>query len=106
MSIDIEKLEDLKKLTMDLVRSQKRFNKLSLKRSDMSWDTSTRKQIENANADLDWHAMEHDKLVRQVHAASVDCGLSSPKDDYSEIEYNPSPFHKYTYKPRVPLCRQ
>jgi hypothetical protein len=106
MSTDLEKLEELKKLTMELVRSQKRFDKLSEKRCGMSLETHTERAIQNANAALDWHAMKHDQLFRQVHAVSVDCGLSRPKDDYGEIEYNPSHFHKYRYQPRVPLCRQ
>jgi thiamine biosynthesis protein ThiC len=98
--------EELKKLTVALVASTKKFIKLSEKRGSMNWQDSTRKAIDNANATLNWHAMEHDKLKRQLHAVSVDCGLSLAKDDYSDVEYNPSAFHKYTYKQRVPLCRQ
>ena len=105
---DIEKLEDLKKLVMELVRSKKKFDKLSARRSDMSLDSHTQKAIGNANANLNWHAMEHDKLLREVHAAAVDCGLADPRSEsyYSEIEYKPSGFHRYRFKPRVPLCRQ
>lgn len=102
---DLEKLEDLKKLTMSLFSSLKRFNKMSDTRALMNHMDNTPKSIENMEAKLNWAAMDHDKLARQVHAASVDCGLSLPKDDYDEIEYNPSPFHKYKYQPRVPLCR-
>ena len=107
MSIDINKLTDLKQLTDKLLTSQKRFNQLSLKRREMSMDTHSQKQIQNANANLDWHAMEHDKIVREVHAASVDCGISKPHDSYDEyVEYNPTAFHKYRIKQRIPLCRQ
>jgi hypothetical protein len=103
---ELEKLEELKKLTMQLVASKKKFLKLSARRSSMSHTDNTPKSIENAEANLNWHAMSHDKLFRELHAVSVDCGLSLPKDDYSEIEYNPSAWHKYNYTPRLPLCRQ
>jgi hypothetical protein len=106
MCHDLQLLEELKKLTAELVRSQKRFNALSEKRRNMSLDTHTQKRIGNAEADLNWHAMEHDQLFRTVHAVAVDCGLSLPKEDYSKIEYRPSSFHTYSYQPRIPLCRQ
>jgi len=106
MKTDIEKLEELKKLAMKLVSSKKKFIKLSDKRLIMRQQGSTQKSIETAECNLNWHAMEYDKLFRETHAASVDCGLSIAKDDYSEIEYNPSQFHRYNYKPRIPLCRQ
>lgn len=106
MDSDLIKLEELKKLTMSLVSSKKKFIKLSDKRCAMTHADNTPKSIENAEADLNWHAMAHDKLFREVHAVSVDCGLSEPKDEYSDIEYNPSGWHKYMYKPRIPLCRQ
>lgn len=103
---DLEKLKELKKLIVRLVSSKKKFIKLSERRSGMSHKDNTPKSIESAECNLNWHAMEHDKLFREVHAVSVDCGIAAPKSDYSEIEYNPSAWHKYTYKPRTPLCRQ
>ena len=106
MKTDLEKLEELKKLTMKLVASKKRFLKLGEKRSEMSLSSHSDKAIGNANANLNWQAMEYDKLFREVHAVCVDCGLSSPKEDYSEIDYHPSPFHHYRHQPRLPLCRQ
>ena len=106
MNKDLEKLEELKNLLMKLVSSKKKFIKLSEKRSGMSYQDNTPKAIENAEANLNWHAMEYDKLFREVHAVAVDCGIASPKDDYSEIEYNPSAFHKYKHKPRIPKCRE
>lgn len=106
MKKELEKLEELKKLVISLVSSKKKFIKLSERRSGMSWQDSTPKSIDRAEANLNWHAMEYDKLFRAVHAVSVDCGLSKAKDDYSEIEYNPSAFHRYTHKPRVPECRK
>ena len=106
MNKDLEQLEELKKLMMRLVASKKKFVKLSEKRASMSYMDNTRKAIENADANLNWHAMDYDKLFREVHAAAVDCGIADPRDDYSEIEYNPGPFQRYSYQPRVPLCRQ
>lgn len=105
MKTDLEKLEELKKAVARLVSSQKRFDQLSNRRRDMSMDTHTQSAIGKANANLDWHAMEHDKLLREVHAICVDCKLADPKDDYSAIEYNPSPFHRYAHQPRIPECR-
>ncbi len=106
MKEDLHNLVLLKKLTMQLVSSQKKFIRLSDKRTSMTFIDNSPKQVDTAEANLNWHAMEHDKLKRDVHAVSVDCGLSLPHDQYDEIEYNPSAFHKYKHKPRVPLCRQ
>jgi hypothetical protein len=106
MNKDLQTLEELKKLTASLVSSKKRFLALSEKRSNMSYQDNSRKSIENAEASLNWHAMEYDKLLREVHAVCVDAGLAAPKADYEKIEYNPSAFHKYSHQPRVPLCRK
>ena len=106
MKKQLERLEELKKLTMSLVLSQKKFIKLSERRSSMSHMDNTPKAIQNAEANLNWHAMAHDKLTRELHAVSVDCGLSIAKDDYNEIEHNPSGFHRYTYQPRIPMCKR
>lgn len=106
MEKELKHIEELKKLVSALLVSQRRFIKLSEKRSSMSYQDNTPKSIENAEASLNWHAMEHDKLLREVHAVSVNCGISTPKDDYSEVEYNPSAWHKYRHKPRVPECRK
>lgn len=106
MCTDIEMLEELKKLTIELLKSAKRFEKLSEKRAKMTPFTHSKKAIEKANADLNWHAMAHDKLLRSVHAVSVDCEVSEPRNDYSEIEYNIDSFHVYKFQPRVPVCKQ
>ena len=106
MDKDLQKLEELKKLVVLLVASKKKFIKISEKRSGMSYQDNTRKAIDNAEANLNWHAMEYDKLFKTVHAVSVNCGLSLAKDDYSKIEYNPSAFHRYSYQPLIPDCRK
>ena len=106
MKKDLEQLEELKTLIGRLVTSKKRFIKLSDKRSSINIQDSTSRAIESADANLNWHAMEYDRLFREVHAVAVDCGLSIPRGDYSEIEYNPSPFHKYSHQPRLPMCRR
>jgi len=106
MSKDLQNLEELKKLVSLLVSSKKKFSKLSERRSEMSHQNNTPKAIGNAEANLNWHAMEYDKLFREVHAVAVNCGIAAPRDDYSEIEYNPSHFHRYQHKPRVPDCRK
>ena len=103
---ELEQLEELKKMVGDLVKSKKRFNQLSQKRSDMCTSTHTARSIDKANANLDFHAIEYDKLYRDVHACAVDCGIASPRDNYEKLEYNPSAYHRYTYQPRIPLCRQ
>jgi len=106
MSKELEQLEELKTMVGDLVKSKKRFIQLSKKRSDMCISTHTARSIDNANANLDFHAIEHDKLFRDVHACAVDCGIASPRDNYEKVEYNPSAYHRYSYQPRIPLCRQ
>jgi len=103
---ELQELKELKNLVMALVKSKKRFIKLSERRSGMSHQDNTPKAIENAECNLNWHAMEYDKLFRDVHAVAVDCGIASPKDDYNKIEYNPSAWHKYSYHPRIPNCRR
>lgn len=106
MNQELEQLEELKKLMMRLVTEKKRFIKLSNKRRDMSFDNNTEKQIQNAEANLNWCAMDYDKLFREVHAVAVDCGIADPRDSYSEIDYHPSSWHTYKHQPRIPLCRQ
>lgn len=106
MNKDLEQLEELKKLVSELVKSKKKFIKLSEKRASVSSGNSTIKAIDNAEANLNWHAMHYDQLFRTVHAVCVDCGLSKPRDHYERIEYNPSSFHQYEYQPRIPKCRQ
>lgn len=106
MNKDLQIIEELKKLTASLVASKKRFLALSERRSSMSYQDNSKKSIENADANLNWHAMEYDKLLREVHAVCVDAGLAAPRSDYEKIEYNPSAFHRYSYQPRKPLCRQ
>ena len=103
---DIELLEELKRLSIELLKSKKHFEKLSERRNNMTPETHSRKAMGKANADLDWHAMSHDKLLREVHAVSVDCGVSEPKEDYDEIEYNIDSFHVYKFQPRIPICKQ
>lgn len=106
MTNELEDLEQLKYLTMELLKSKKKFIKLSEKRASMSHADNTPKAIENAEANLNWHAMSHDKLTRDLHAVSVDCGISEPrsKDDYGVVTYKPSGWHEYTHQPRVPKC--
>lgn len=103
---DLEKLEELQAAVKRLVASKKQFNKLSEKRAAMSYSTHTDKAMGKANADLDWHAMDHDKLMHEAHAIAVDCGIAEPRADYSPIDYKPSGFHHYRHQPRLPLCRQ
>lgn len=103
---ELSKFDELKKVTARLFASQKRFAQLSEKRSAMSIDTHTPNQIGKANADLDWHAMDHDKLMHEAHAIAVDCGLAAPRDNYEPVEYRPTGFHHYRHQPRRPLCRQ
>lgn len=106
MSKELEQLEELKKMVGDLVKSKKRFIQLSKKRSDMCISTHTERSIDNASATLNWHAMDYDKLFRDVHACAVDCGIASPRESYDYVEYTPSAFQNYRHKPRIPLCRQ
>lgn len=103
---DLEKLESLKKAITALVASQKKFLKLSERRSGMSFSENSPKQIDRAEVDLNWHAMEHDKLKHTAHALCVNCGLADPRDGYGPVVYNPSPFHRYKYQPLLPECRK
>jgi len=103
---ELEQLEQLLSEVKRLVASKKKFVQLSNKRREMDPQNSTFKAIGRVNADLNWHAMEHDKLVHDVHALCVDCELAEPRKDYGRIDYHPDSFHHYQYQPRIPLCRQ
>ncbi len=106
MKTELEMLEELKAVTMKTVASKKKHSKTLERRSSMSMDSHSQKAIDNANASITWQAMELDKLKHELHAVSVDCGLSEPRSDYGLIWYEPSAFQKYKYQPRLPLCRQ
>lgn len=89
-----------------IVAQEKRRAKMLEKSANMSIDTATQRQIGKLNADLTWSAMDLDKSKHDLHAVCVDYGLAAPREDYDDIEYNPSAFHKYNFKPRKPKCRQ
>lgn len=102
MSQEIKDVEELRALTLSLLGALKKREKLSGK----SYTDMTQKQVQKNGAELTWLGMDIDKLKRQIHAVSVDIGVAEPRSDYGDIDYNPSPFHKYRYKQRLPRCRQ
>jgi hypothetical protein len=106
MKSDLDKLIELQNMVKNLVKSKKRMIQLSEKRSNMCMSTHTERAIDNANATLNWQAMEYDKLLNDVHACAVDCGIADPREKYGYIEYTPSAFQNYRHMPRLPLCRQ
>lgn len=99
--IDIDNIENLHKLITSYRRDRKRFVKLSEKSMR---DDLTRNQSQKNNADMNWAAMELDKLEHQIHALCVDAGLADVRsnDAYGPITYQPSGFHLYVYNPPKP----
>lgn len=101
MSEIIEDYSELKRLASSMLAALKRREVLSGK----SYQDMTQRQLQKNSADLTWLGMDIDKLNHEMHAVAVNCGIAQPKDDYSEIDYHPSAFHHYRYKPRKPRCR-
>ena len=102
MSQELDDVNQLKKLATSLAAAIKRRDTLSGK----SYADMTQKQVQKNGADLTWLGMDIDKLKREMHAISVDIGISEPRDDYGDIDYHPSAFHHYRYKQRLPRCRR
>lgn len=73
---------------------QKRFNKMSARRRNMNVQNSTPKAIQNMEANLNWSAMDLEK--RKIDIARAFKG-SEFDVSTEKTEFNPSPFHKYTY---------
>ena len=88
------------------MQSEKKRIKIKEARAGATTENSTLNRLNKLNEDSTWHAMEHEKLTHEAHAIAVDCGLAAPRDDYDDVIFQPSAFHKYAYKVRVPLCRK
>lgn len=78
--------------------------KLSDKSFNMDWQHNTKKQIESAQVNLNWHCMDMSKQERGLHALAVNLGISPlrTKSEYLPMEFNPSAWHKYQYQPPMP----
>ena len=94
--------EHMKSLTADL----RRFQKLSDRLSEMTFDNSTQKKRDKASAELNWLAMEIDQKKLSAHVLAVEAGIADMRDDafYGEREYNPSGWHRYTFNLRRPVA--
>lgn len=103
---DVDRYAKLLSIARELVKEQKRQDKLIAKRAEMSPDTHTQKSIGNAGAAISFGAMALDKLRHEAHAAAVDCGIAEPRDSYAPVTYYPSPLHVYQYQPPLPACRR
>ena len=74
----------------------------------MSTETHTIKRIQNAEADLNWAAMELDQREHFLHIAVVEariCRAYEP-DHYGEIEYHPSGWHTYKFDKKAPFSEE
>ena len=54
MDKNLQSLEELKRITMNLVKSKKKFIKLSDRRSGMRYQSNTPKAIDNAEANFNF----------------------------------------------------
>ena len=102
MSVELDDLNELKKLATSLVAAIKRRESLSGK----SYADMTQRQVQKNSADLTWLGMDIDRLKREMHAVAVNIGIAEPREDYGDIDYHPSAFHHYRYRQRKPRCRE
>lgn len=106
--IELEDAEELKKLSMDMVRELKKRKRLIEK--DM--DDATPRARKNHSANITWQSMDIERLHMRLHAVAVNCGIASPeKDSYYDatVDFYPSPMHHYKVKrplPRVIKARR
>lgn len=98
--IDLNDAEAILQLAKRLVSERKHFDKISARQNH----DNTPKRAQKIQADMNWQAMEIDKIELDLHAACVDGGVAAPRDDcrYGPAEYHPSGFHSYTYQPAIP----
>lgn len=94
----IEALFDAVKNLRD---SSRKFDKLCEKTSR---DGLNQKQLQKANADANWQAMDLEKARIVAHVAAVDAGIADMRSGsyYERREFHPSGFHSYIYSPPKP----
>lgn len=81
-----------------------KFHKLSEKRANMDYRTHTQRAIENADASLNWSAMNLDKLEHYFHLSVVNAGLANhfPYSHYGEVTHRPSAWQEYKFMKELP----
>lgn len=94
---DIQRVVDLAK---SYLAERKKFERMS----DRSHDTTTPKQAQKSNADMNWQAMALCKIEAGLHAACVDAGLADVRNasEYDERVFRPSGWHEYRFDPPKP----
>lgn len=103
--ITLEQLEVLDAEFKEFKKQVKSYHRKSEKVSMMDVTNMTRRRRENAVADLNWSAMDLDKMQFRFHTAVVQARICDPwpDDQYGEREYRPSGFHTYTVNQKHPL---
>ena len=103
---NINDIEALYVATRTLRQEIRRMEKLSIKSGNMTPQNNTPNQIEKVSADLNWQGMEVAKAEYVAHTAAVNAGIAEVRSRsyYSEVEFNPSAWHYYSYQPPLPKC--
>ena len=103
MSEELIRLEKIKKAVMNVIKSQKRIDRLLEKSSNMDWQNSTQKQLQKNSADITWANMDHDMLVHELHCTVVEANIAAPQEyRYGKKDYHPSCLHHYKKVFRTP----
>lgn len=92
-----EELIELDKLIASLKRTKRLatdYKKKLDKRAGMDWTTNSQNQIDKANVNTNWAAMEYDKAKTDFARAYEQ---SPVKTGTEEKEYHPSGFHHYKH---------
>lgn len=102
MICSMEDCERIASLAKNLLAERKKYER----RSNARHDELSSKQAQKLNVDLNWAAMEIDKIERQLHVACVDAGIADLREPshYTERHYHPSGWHHYTWTPPQPAA--
>lgn len=100
MFTNIDDAERIAGLAKRLLSAQQKYQKLQAR-----WKIdATPKQAQKFNADLNWLAMEINKIEYELHVACVDASLADLRnaEHYKEQEFRPSGWHTYRWMPPQP----
>ncbi|MBI1493432.1 hypothetical protein [Halocynthiibacter styelae] len=66
------------------------------------------KRRQSINTDMNWSAMEIDRLTDSLHAKAVNVGIADLRkpEHYAAKSYRPSAFHEYHHQPEKPRCME
>jgi len=100
-----EDCERLAALARRLLAERKRYNRMRDRALSDSISRTARQKLE---ADLNWAAMEIEKMEITLHVACVDAGLADRREPqhYEQRYFRPSSFHTYTWQPPLPRSMQ